>query len=831
MKTAIKKFLESEVSKRVFKTGEHDQAVIRLAIVSCIVVYVFWAFWDATVGTMLLNLAVQLSLGGLVFSVVMLVWSSRIANLDPTNFSKVACRIAGMVHDLGFPSWGLVVFGQEVAPLYFIYLWVTFGNGIRYGLTYLHLAMGLSIVGFTTVLVLNPYWHENLRLGIGLLLALAILPLYVSKLIRTLNASLHALEQANEAKTRFIANMSHELRTPLNSVIAVSDLIAEKPLGGELRSMVGMVQSSARAQLDLINQVLDISKIESAKVNLEEQPFHLHRVIHETVEIIWPQARVKNLHLHTYIDSKVPFSLIGSAAHLRQVLINLCGNGTKFTDHGRVDLRVWRKAESSHSVSLAFEISDTGIGIPESAQVHIFEPFAQADDSITRRFGGTGLGTTISRQLVELMGGQIACESTEGVGTTFTIDLEFTKGACIEPTDKIKDLRLLALGCSGLKDTLDMCCPKNNVHIDYIYDTDKLAEQLDQPIPYSALLINVSHYGRFATRILQHLNIDSTNNMPIIGLGKASNVTLLADAGYTTLVDPQDLHGVETALHIASVWSVNKEPEKTQTAATGRRLSILVADDQETNREVARMILEGAGHKIDLANDGEDALDMLEANTYDLAILDMHMPNVSGIDVAKVHRFADTKASIPIILLTADVTQDAIRQSEEAGIERFLTKPIQPRDLLKVVHEVTGKINPDEYQDHVIKPSSTNYGTILDENKLAELERMSPNGRRFVVDVIDGFIRDGDALIKNLKQALLVGDYRQLLDTAHALKGCAVSVGAGAVYAHTVALNKLKPAEVPVDGPSLVDHLAKDWVATKKACMEFIAGGSSSASA
>lgn len=837
----VNTFLAPQSSAETFSTGEYVQAKIRI-VISCVVfVYLTIRLWMTSSSALLSTLAFQIPLGFFVFSCFMLAWSKRLSRPYASQQQKVYCRIIGILVDLGVTSWGLAIMGPMGSPGYPIYLWVILGNGIRYGVNYLYGAMIVGSAGFTFVLYCNEYWHANTALGIGLLIGILTLPLYLSKLLKRLNESLIAAQQANRSKSRFIANISHELRTPLNSVIAISDLMAERPQDEETRTLVTMVQTSAKAQLGLINQLLEISKIESDNITLQHKPFDLYELISETANIIWPQARAKNLHLYTYIDSKVPYPLIGSPDHLRQVLLNLCSNSTKFTNAGRVDLRVWCKAEYLRTVSLRFEVSDSGIGIPDNARDRIFQPFTQADDSITRCYGGTGLGTTISKQLVELMGGRIECDSIEGVGTTFIVDVDFNKASHEDSFDQSRELNFLALGCSDLQDRLAQCCDSQTVRIDYSYDQEETAALYTRANPYHALLINVSHYGRYAAGLAQRLSSACIKGIPIIGLGRAEHVTLLADAGYSMLVEPKNNVELCRVCHLVSRYAPGQFDSMGSLTNPAQQLYILVADDQITNQKVVRMILEGAGHRIDTVDNGEKALHALEENQYDLAILDMHMPTMSGIEAASLYGFAHPREPIPIVILTADVTEQAVEQSKAAGVYKYLTKPIRPKELLRVIYgsvsspthasaqercnrsyqkqkdpEIRENITPGRYR---AAPESN----LLDKTKLAELESISTKGRKFVVEVLEGFVRDGDVLVERLNQSLASGEYETTLDHAHALRGCAVSVGATAIYTSSAELDKLKFSQVAAEGPAILAKLTKDWVITRKACKQFIA--------
>ena len=331
--------------------------------------------------------------------------------------------------DIGVLSVGLGTVGELAAPWWWVYLWVTFGNGFRYGVRFLYTSAGLSLLGFGTVVSINPFWVSHLGLTTGLLISLVVLPGYAAVLLRRLNAETERAEAANRAKSNFLANMSHEIRTPLNGIIGLSDLLSTSQFGPQEREYVDAIQSSGRSLLELIEGVLDISRIEAGKVSTQQVPFDLHALTGTIVQMFGAQAEAKGLRLLSQIAPETPYALVGDPGHLRQVLINLIGNAVKFTEAGSVELRCHPLRDNAGRVLIRFQVLDTGIGIPIEAQANVFDKFTQADQSVTRRFGGSGLGTTIAKNLVELMGGRIGFDSTPGVGTNFWFDLEFARQA------------------------------------------------------------------------------------------------------------------------------------------------------------------------------------------------------------------------------------------------------------------------------------------------------------------------------------------------------------------------------------------------------------------
>ena len=414
--------------------SEHEQVMIRILLVSLNLTYVLVlilasgpaqtfaeTFAETFIGSVLI---LPPSFAGTWLLLVLLM-------LDPA--PSVPRRVLGNLLDMSMVSAFLLVGGAMAAPWYLIYLWVTFGNGFRYGTRFLVSSAVLGAAGFALVIHVTPLWRDIPYIAYGLLAALVVLPAYVVRLIRQLTEAKAQAEAANRAKGRFLATVSHELRTPLTAIIGMGDMMMNTRLDGEQREMAATVNTSARQLLSLITDVLDFSQLEEAKLTIDQAPFDLHRVICNTRLMLRGQARMKRLALRLVIDADVPRRIIGDDRRLQQALTNLLANAVKFTERGAVTLsvrlvgtdgpRLALIRTSSDQPALEFRVSDTGIGIAPQHLDRIFDRFTQAEDDINRRYGGTGLGLAISRQLVELMGGAIGVSSELHRGSEFWITL------------------------------------------------------------------------------------------------------------------------------------------------------------------------------------------------------------------------------------------------------------------------------------------------------------------------------------------------------------------------------------------------------------------------
>lgn len=342
-------------------------------------------------------------------------------------------RLLGNWLDVVGTTVFLSLAGDIAVVLIGVYLWVTFGNGFRFGKKYLYHSQAISILGFLIATQLNPFWAKHQPIIVGFFLMLIALPIYVAKLIERINEARQKAEfesiraaEANLAKTQFVANMSHEIRTPLNGIIGISTLFKTTPLNADQKDLLKTLDSSSKLLLSLLNNVLDFTKIEERKFTIESVAFSPQEAVKDTLEIFRSQANTKGVKLESSISSNIG-TLKGDAFVIRQVLANLLGNAIKFTEVGSVTLSATLLQDFTENSTLRFEVTDTGVGIPANKQHNIFDSFTQADASTTRKFGGSGLGLTIAKQMVEEMGGSLSFQSSEGIGSRFWFDLTLEK--------------------------------------------------------------------------------------------------------------------------------------------------------------------------------------------------------------------------------------------------------------------------------------------------------------------------------------------------------------------------------------------------------------------
>ncbi len=801
---------------------EHEQAIVRLIVGTVLFCYLLPGVSAENVDA-----------DGLVMFGFFVVGAAIFGHIFVAPGESPVRRVLGAFADTFILSWLMASMGERAAPLFLVYVWMTLANGFRFGQQYLLIVLGFSIAGFSAVLWLNDFWRAHLEVGLGLLFGFTALSLYVRSLVRKLFDALARAEAANLAKRRFISVVSHEMRTPLNAIIGMSDLLRDTPLSREQADMLQTVRSSSRLMLGLVEDVLDFSKIEAGKVVLEKVDFDLHALVNSTSRIIAAQAALKGVDFVVSIMPEVPSALCGDPYHLRKVLINLAGNAVKFTERGSVTVHVSAQGETDDGVRLKFSIRDTGIGIPPEAQARIFDSFTQADQSTTRRFGGTGLGTTIAKELVELMGGRIGMESAVGLGSTFWVELELAKqperaGA---GSGELAGARVLVVGFpapqrEAFQQTLATWGAETVFAPDLQQGLARLVAEISLARPYHSAVL----YFEGDLKLAQRFRQGAPDPAPPVVLAVPSQAGVprfdALSAGFAAVLElPFDKRQLFNVLHSVSAGDEVREgvvrlQDYAQRGPGSKKLHVLVADDNPTNREVIGKILERGGHAVSLVNDGEQALDAVEHDQYDVVLLDRNMPGTSGIEALQAIRLMTRgRERLPVVLLSADVTPEAKREAMEAGADAFLPKPIEARRLLEEVRALgVGDVEeirrPQTVSGSRAARQVSSEPVVINAETLKHLEELGSSAK-FIEKLIGVFLTDSSALLVRAEQALAGRNSSEFRSILHALKGSSASIGTDRLTRLCSSLGALSDSEVRLQAPGLLRSLGDELRAVR----------------
>jgi len=726
-----------------------------------------------------------------------------------------------------------ILAGPMAAPLLCLYTWLTLGYGFRYGVYYLRLAASESLCGLLFALLYTGYWRTQIFISSGWLMLGLLIPPYLELLLRKTIRANQAAEEATHSKVLMLAGLGHRLHAPLSAILSASNGLPKAGLDLQQREALDAISTAARSLVSELDDFLDVSRIDAGRMRKEITQFSLRQLLEDIIKVENGKATAKGVAISWYVSPDVPIHIWSERRYLIRAISNIVENAVKFTSVGSVLITVTLQQVFAGEPCLRVEILDTGIGIQSDARQKIFESFTQAAPEMLHLFGGAGLGLTVARRMIRLLGGDIEVDSMEGRGSAFWFDLPLSRQ---EPQD-CKELSLVGNAVVILSPQTEGLLPfaakvakfNAKVHLSDRFEqwSELIGDELEE-IEHIVIIVD-SRYGDALDIALGLRRGGILNRVPMVLLQAGPMIpspairrhfvtAISATASDTELASALYLAGATGEKAMAKRDNEARPGDASPPVVTRQSVHVLVADSNRSSLMVISKILELAGHTSRIVDDSERALDAFERETFDLTLIDVDHPHMDGLETTKMVRFMQLdKRYTPIYGLTSREGPEIVKRCKDAGLDGTLRQPIDPKELLKIVGqflpEGIADLSPEVVESSVKMISShprfrEGFGPPIKDLDFPYLS--SIGGSYFVSEVIQIFITDAESILAQLSATLRSGDTGSFQTLISSMRDSAAIIGAARLVELCQSGGEMDHIKVEVQGRAFLTKLQRE---------------------